>query len=116
MNATKAMELLKPVPQENFIVLLFTNHVDSCCATGHLMRLTSDDPDNYNLVTWPESSWNNCMELRESSQMFLKKNSPTFEDGMDIATVNNNKKYPYTEDNPKCRVMHLLRDMVKAGY
>ena len=114
MYASTALELLNRVPQEDFITIHFTNHVDSCCTTGHLMRLTSGDPDNYNLNAWPESSWKNCSRLREASQTFLEMGS--FRPGIDIATVNNDRIGPYTEDNPKCRVMHLLRDMVKASY
>lgn len=115
MNATKAKELLLPIPKEDFIAELFTDGSAKCCGIGHLQRLTSGNPNDY--------STKNCSDhvdkappspIRELTKVFMKKQyniKAGFENINNEPTING-----YTEDNPKDRVMHLLDDMIKAGY
>lgn len=112
--AKKAYRLLSPVPAENWLERRFTNTEDKCCFMGHYQRLTSLDPNDY-------SNYNCCdfahvqktISLRETTRRFLWKKHKIACDGSD---VNNEHTNGYTEDNPKDRVMHLLQDMIKAGY
>jgi len=47
MNAEKAIELLTPLKEEEFMQYDFTNGKDKCCVIGHLVRLTSENPSDY---------------------------------------------------------------------
>lgn len=115
LTASKAKELLMPIPKEDWITGEFTDEIGKCCAIGHLTRLTSGNPANYSI--------DNCRDfgkrkdlLRSASNAFLQKHlghaTP-----YDLSIVNNEDDVNgYTEDNPKDRVMHLIEDMIKAGY
>jgi hypothetical protein len=112
LTASKALELLKDIPEEDFITKTFTDGQGKCCAIGHLQRLTSQDPTDY--------SFRNCNEvirvnpIRKISEEYITKVHSTF---ADIASVNNEDTVNgYNEDTPKKRVLHLLEDMIKAGY
>lgn len=121
MNAQQALDLLSPIPPEDFITITFSKKsVNKCCAIGHLVRLTSSDPDDYSIT--------NCMDLhteKENAQMVYKFRKATERylekvhkvSNESIASVNNwDQTNGYNEDNPKDRVIHLLTDMVAAGY
>jgi hypothetical protein len=112
LTASKAIELLKDIPEEDFITDRFTDKQGKCCAIGHLQRLTSQNPTNY--------SQNNCSDriegdIRIASNKYLTEAyNLSYES---IASVNNeNTINGYNENTPKQRVLHLLEDMVKAGY
>lgn len=108
-----ALELLSPIPEEKFITGVFTNRSDSCCALGHFHRLTSPNPKDYSL--WNCINPHEGLDLRSVTAKFLRKTHNT--GGLDIAIVNNKPDVNgYTEEDPKSRVIHLLQDMVKAGY
>ena len=48
MNSLEAKELLLPIPQNDFLLHKFSDGHGKCCAIGHLVRLKSEDPLNYN--------------------------------------------------------------------
>lgn len=103
--------LLSLIPQEDWIINNFTDGQGKCCFIGHYTRLTSYDPNDYshdNCGDWEAS------EARTLTRKFLKENHFVTGDGAMINNVNNINGY--TEDNPKDRVMDLLKDMIKAGY
>jgi len=109
--AQKTLEILSVVPSEDWITDLHTDLESKCCAIGHYVRLTSNNPDNYNS--------DNCVDynrapIRNSSSEFLNKIHNL--NGIDIAHVNNKPVAKYTQDTPKERVIALLNDMIKAGY
>lgn len=111
MKAKEALELLKDIPKENWIVSRFTNEIDSCCAIGHLKRLTSKNIEDYSILNCTDRIYDvedNVAPIRENSSRFLK--------GIGIATVNNRKTEGYYQDHPKDRVIALLKDMIEAGY
>jgi hypothetical protein len=109
MKAQKALDLLLPIPTEDFITTMFNDYSSKCCAIGHLVRLTTGDPTDYERDLW-DSVDSEAFNLRESSTRFMQGVGG-------IARVNNiNTVEPYTEDTSKARVVHLLEDMIKAGY
>lgn len=122
MNAKDVKALLEPVPSEDFIVGIFTDEESKCCAIGHLMRLTSKDPNDY--------SNRNCEDgLADPSKMdtpmhvFNRVTTAEFlKDvhnirGVDISYINNGPEFNgYDQEGPKERVMQLLDDMIEAGY
>lgn len=123
MNTKEALDLLKSIPSKNFITNEFSDGEGKCCAVGHLVRLTSENPDDY--------SRDNCGDLygyesaekehgkvvgefREFTKKFIAEKHGEVDD---ISGVNNNPfTNGYTQNNPKSRVINLLKDMVKAGY
>lgn len=111
MKAEEALELLKDIPKENWLTDVFTNGIDSCCAIGHLKRLTSKNIEDYSILNCTDRIYDvkdNIHTIRKNSSRFLK--------GRGIATVNNRKTEGYYQDHPKDRVIALLKDMIKAGY
>lgn len=135
MNATKAKELLLSVPKEDFIIGDFTDRKSKCCAVGHLVRLVSNNPNDYSLENcglpildiYPKDE--DALAKDPKSQVaalaykkavkFLRDAGYSGHDWVlpDMAEVNNTTEINgYTEDNPKDRVIHLLDDMIAAGY
>ena len=122
MNATIAKELLDPIPAKDFITNSFSDNNGKCCGIGHLIRLTSKNPDNY--------SPNNCSDrtykygtggvrifVRDKVDRFMKKehNINLYGDG--LSEINNRDCHNgYTQKKVKARIIHLLKDMIKAGY
>lgn len=108
-----AYRLLKYVPAKNWIVDNFTDEKASCCAIGHYERLTSADPKDYSI--------RNCAEYHAVSPIRLPTESAikklTGVSYMDIAAINNSPTINgYTEPLIKARVLHFLRDAIKAGF
>lgn len=113
--AQEALTLLSAVPAERFQSDFFTDNVGKCCVIGHYNRLKSLDPNDYSqrLSDWTEHSPGNA--LRNASAVYLSKNLHFV--NIDISSVNNSESINgYTEPEIKDRVIHLLEDMVKAGY
>lgn len=113
MNATKAKELLLPIPKEEFIISRYSKG-GKCCAIGHLVRLSSKDPNDYSLANcedgYPFEEQINTFARIDVSKFLKEKHSQYG----DLATVNNyNQVNGYNQDNPKDRVIALLDDMIK---
>lgn len=116
--AQEALRLLKDIPSNEFLFGRYSDGHRRCCSVGHYIRLKSLDPTNYSIENCNDSLNDNSplenpLELRLRSRHFLlsKKESG------DIASVNNcDKIFPYNEPEIKDRVIHLLEDMVEAGY
>jgi|TARA_R110001606_G_scaffold63912_1_gene148458 hypothetical protein len=121
MNATEAKALLLPIPKAEFLNGRFSDNHGKCCAIGHLVRLKSDDPSNYEQRLADGMGWwkneNSCEVetfARETVREFNGKKHDQYED---LAAVNNRTEVNgYTQDNPKDRVMALLNDMIADGY
>lgn len=106
--AQKALRLLEPIPEDRFMKGEFTDNMNSCCSVGHFNRLTSRNPEDY--------SNNNC--FMSTDGMSLYKASATYLNILiaPIVQVNDGYISKYSEDTPKARVIHLLQDMIEAGY
>lgn len=110
--AQEAKELLSAVPADDFLVYRFSDNKGKCCVIGHWTRLRSSDPSNYDS--------DNCHDeyrspLRSISTKFLEEVHNIV--GSNIATVNNGDDVNgYNEPEVKDRVLHLLDDMIAAGY
>lgn len=118
LTASRAKELLLPIPEENFITGIFTDGESKCCVMGHLQRLTSDNPDSYQRENCKDISFYGDLQdttgFRRKTRHFLSERFGVYSD---IAEVNNeNTINGYTEESIKARVMHLLDDMIAAGY
>lgn len=135
MKASKAIELLEPIPEDDFIVGRFTDYIDKCCVIGHLSRLVSANPDDYSAdncsdgrrvrhgledrMEIPAPGKEGVFDLRITSRKFIQSTYPEYADDFnaEISGVNNDDGINgYNEPVIKDRVMHLLRDMDAAGY
>ena len=116
MNSKRAKELLENIPTNEFIVGDYTDYKGRCCAIGHLIRLSSNNPTDY--------SMDNCEDIHDGeiydfvrgrvSQYIMEVHN---ENHYDLSNVNNSTCINgYIEDEPKTRVIHLLNDMIEAGY
>lgn len=117
--AQKALRLLSEIPHEQFIYNVFSNNKDKCCAIGHFTRLTSDNPDNFSMENCSDKGFVNYYRdnnLRKASKDYLKDKHEC-DSSQDLAEVNNTLNVNgYREVLIKDRVIHLLKDMVEAGY
>lgn len=112
----KIYRLLNSIPKDKWITGVYTNGIDKCCFVGHYTRLTSNNPKDFRMANC-ETDNPQVVTMRRLVRKFLYDKQfslypyrgPT--DVNDTLLVNG-----YTEDNPKDRVMHLLQDMIKAGY
>lgn len=109
--AQEALEILEPIPHDQWTTDMYHNEDQTqCCAIGHFNRAKSGKPD------YSEAE----ALLREKSYKFLTASGiiiPTKYATIDIVSVNDDDFIKgYNEDNPKDRVIHLLKDMVEAGY
>lgn len=104
--AQEALRLLSAVPKNKWITNNFTNKEDKCCAIGHYVRLTSNNPNDYSLSNCTDTP-SSMSELRIISEQYLVDYT--------IATVNNRQINRYQQKTPKDRVIACLKDMVKAG-
>lgn len=129
MNATKALELLSPIPSEDFLFEYFSDEVSKCCAIGHLIRLTSDNPANYarsNCDGNTEKTSLNMFVRFKVEEFIQKEHGTTTSQGWELSSgsmpnglsvINNTPDINgYTQSFPKDRVMALLIDMEEAGY
>tara|TARA_R110000796_G_scaffold134716_1_gene250500 strand:+ start:2969 stop:3319 length:351 start_codon:yes stop_codon:yes gene_type:complete len=111
MNAQLAKQLLEPIAKKDFLERLYTDKFSKCCGIGHLVRLTSLDPNNFSLTCSDFMSGGRVREFvrGEVSNFLLKAHG---EIG-DLSTVNNGTSINrYTQDNPKDRIIALLDDMI----
>lgn len=112
--AQKALRLLSEVPEEDFIMGRFTDEVSKCCAIGHFVRLTSPNPTNFSFLNCSDNYSCSDKILRTISESFLQRKNIS---DKNIATVNDSTEINgYTEPGIKDRVIHLLKDMIEAGY
>lgn len=112
--AEKALNLLKDVPEDQWITSSYVNEGrKACCAIGHLERLTRGNPNKYDRYL-ADSFTSFGKRIRNLSQQFIANKH-----GLrmaDLASVNNDPRVNgYTEPVIKDRVIHLLTDMVEAG-
>lgn len=105
-NARHILDIIAPIPTERFIINMFTNGKGDCCFIGHINKVSSPDAN-------PEADyWG--FGARDLTRDFLNEKHGINEDG---ASVNNSPIYNgYTEPVIKDRLMHLLNDMIEAGY
>ena len=120
MNALEAKELLLPIPKDEFLTGKFTDYKGKCCAIGHLVRLKSKDPNNYDQNLTDGAGWytNTECEVEDFAREKVSEyNGEKHDQYEDLAAVNNRTEVNgYTQDNPKDRVMALLNDMIADGY
>jgi hypothetical protein len=106
---TKAIQIkaiIKPIPAEKFISTLYGDRMGNSCFLGHIHRKLSGEADY-----WGDGDGYGARQLTEK---FLNKVHGVNASGAD---VNN---YPdingYTEPEIKDRVIHMINDMIKAGF
>lgn len=111
ITAKQALLILKPIPSELFTTNTFYNReTEKSCAIGWIRRKLSKETTEYGKAT----NYLIGQELFNSSIKFLEKYHNA--DKTIIQVNDTNEVNGYIEDNPKDRVVHLLTDMVKAGY
>lgn len=105
-NAQQIKDIIEPIPTEKFIQGYYGDNQGNSCFLGHIHRALSTD-GNY----WGDGDG---FGARELTKKFIEEKHGLNADG---AEVNN---YPivngYTEHMIKDRIMHLINDMISAGY
>ncbi len=108
--AKKCKELIATIPNEEFIIGQFTDRKGKCCVLGHISRLESGNPDDYEQDLFDRDG-GLAGKLRVASADFILNKHDI--GNRDIAEVNNRDNVNgYTEPEIKDRVMHLLDDMI----
>jgi hypothetical protein len=114
--AQKAYRLLYPIPAEQWCTNMYSNGKNSYCAIGHLNRLNALNPNDYP-IDISIRGWGYNSSLSAAIKMFFEKQHNIKESFDLLASVNDAKDIAiYTEETPKDRVMHLLTDMIAAGF
>lgn len=111
LTPQKALDLLTPIPKEDFTVQVWHKYdTEQCCTIGHLRRLLSDDPTNYRNASLSNEAVD---KLDRKVSKYLRKK---YHCSSSIIVVND---FPttngFTEDNPKDRIIHLLTEMSKKS-
>ena len=116
MNATEAKALLLPIPTNDFLLNRFSDYEGKCCAIGHLVRLRSNDPSDYD-QNLTDGKWGSECEVEDFARGKVREyNGKKHDQYEDLAAVNNRTEVNgYTQDNPKDRVIALLNDMIADG-
>lgn len=107
-NAAQIKAIIEPIPEEKFITCIYGDYQGNSCFLGHIHRALDPTEDNF-------YGDGDGYGARQLTRKFLEeKYGLSSSDG---TSVNNYKGVNgYNEDTPKKRVMHLLKDMIKAGY
>lgn len=111
-----AIDKINTIPSENIITTKFTDGESKCCVIGHLVRLGSENPENYsriNCVDWYPDTFDGH-PIRKLSERFLKSKLDIFEYDCSIASVNNGECELYKQETPKERSLACLEDMLKT--
>lgn len=111
-NAKQILDIISPIPKDKFIIAVYGYSSDPSngrsCFLGHIHRALSGDSDDF-------SGDYNGYGARQLTSKFLKEKYDL--DGISGASVNNAPDVNgYTEPEIKDRVLHMLNDMVEAGY
>jgi len=113
LTTKRALQLLEGVPEEKFTTGAYTRQIEEkCCSLGHFSRLTSINPNNF--------SYSNCSRpdiINRFADKTYKFIVEKYKERANLASVNDDKGVNgYIEETPKKRVIHLLKDMIAAGY
>lgn len=108
--AQKAYRLLKDIPSNQWGIGIVDSNNRTCCLLGHYQRMTTN-PDIYE-YDFLEKGYRS--ELAVSGRNFLQKIHSI---DHEVFSVNDSTNVNgYIEPEIKDRCMHLLQDMIKAGY
>lgn len=114
--AQEAKRILEEVPEDQWIVGEVSSIEKKCCGWGHLARICSGNPNNYNksFLMRYSSGISLPSKLIDLVTKFMK--SKLEYTHYWIGDVNDGKSTLYKQPTPKQRVMSLLTDMINAGY
>lgn len=108
--AQQCLELVENIPSNQWTSHIFSDNKNKCCLHGHITRLTSKDPNNYNDTNCSDwGAYNISSKLRNSCDLFSGGQFSS-------AGVNNGIANKYQQKTPKGRSIRLLKDMILAGY
>lgn len=105
-KAQQIKDIIKPIPADQFCIGHYENSDKSqCCVLGHIHKHFGSDAEG-------DGQGYGARQL--SNEFLTEKHNLPFEN---IASVNNDTDINgYTEPVIKDRVMHLVEDMIAAGY
>lgn len=107
-SAAQMKAILEPIPAENFITNSYGYSSGKHCSLGHINTFITGDE---------RMAGTDCNGF--GAQVIVDKflrEKHSISNGH-IVTVNDyNYVNGYNEDTPKERIMHLIEDMIKAGY
>jgi len=114
-DAAYYLSLINSVGEEWYIKRVFTNTRGMCCAVGHVVRLESENPEDYSELNCSDHM-NGNTDFRDYTEKFLKE---VHDMHVSVVAVNNDESYipdKYKKEGVKERVVALLEDMIEHGY
>jgi hypothetical protein len=106
-NAQQILDIIRPIPAEKFCRNKYIDEDGRSCFLGHIHLTLAPDEGN-----WKGDEYG--YGARQLTRRFMLEKHGMNVDGTD---VNNDPDYNgYTEPEVKDRVVHMLEDMVAAGY
>lgn len=108
-QAIQIKKILLPIPPEKFITDYFGKHgTDNSCFLGHINRALSLKGQSDYMGDWDGYG------ARDLTYKFLSEEHGIHTSGVEVNNAPNVNGY--TEPVIKDRVMHMVEDMIKAGY
>lgn len=125
-NASQAREILALIPKDKWVVGILGFDNGSSCAIGHINRFCNTHKVKKGILPFLNKKENDYSYYKGASsisdewnftklvQKFFKETK--MREGVSPAYINDSPCHGYHEDHPKDRIMHMLDDMIKAGY
>lgn len=108
LTAKDALELLEPIPEEQFITGDYWDGKNGCCTVGHLRRLLSPDKSDYNYAHHSNAIVSN---FSNKVAAFIRETTTYFGG---VVTVNDRTLISkWNDPTSKQRVVHLFKDMAE---
>lgn len=108
-NAQQILDIIEPIPAKKFIIGSFGNDSGCSCFGGHIHRALSPKGAHDYLGDF------NAYGAFDLTERFIKEKHGI--NHINGAHVNNSQMVNgYNEPEIKDRVVHLLKDMIEAGY
>lgn len=80
--AQQALELLSPIPEDQWMANMFSDGKSRCCAIGHFTRLTSEDPNDYSVNNCRDTNYSE--NLRNVSRRFMENTHDIYIDALPV--------------------------------
>lgn len=94
----EVLELITPIPEENWCIYHYTNNTDKCCMYGHIQRIKRFNGDY---------DFNNFEDVELSDKI----RNVGLRHGIRFVDVNDGDHPKYQQETPKQRVVAALNDL-----
>jgi len=121
--AMQALSAVESIEQNDFACSIMTDCVGRCCFVGHMHRLNSKNPSNYQFLTKDIVGANRLFKGRflkafyKSFEEFFQTKYHTTTSVSFLMSINDMQTNPfYKQSTVKERIVALLTDMIEEGY